>query len=127
MRLHSLINKGLKLGGRTQIVIFSGLLFSIFFSITLFCLPGHSGKVEASRQQTSSIKIKQRNPVVNEGNQIKLSVIDGNGQPVNGAFWQSGSPDIAQVDPNTGEVQGMKQGFATITARQAAKAVRSLL
>jgi hypothetical protein len=62
--------------------------------------------------------IKQRNPVVNEGNQITLTAIDSKGVIAKDIIWSSGSPDIAQVNPNTGEVTGIKQGFATITARQ---------
>lgn len=63
-----------------------------------------------------TIQIKQRNPVVNEGNQIRLTALDASGQPVSTVRWSSGSPDIAQVDVRTGEVQGIKQGFATVTA-----------
>ncbi|KAF0249065.1 MAG: NHL repeat containing protein, partial [bacterium] len=64
------------------------------------------------------IKIKQRNPVVNEGNQIVLSVINPSGQQVSDITWTSGSPDIATVDKGSGQVQGVKQGSATITAHK---------
>src|SRR6185436_17096290 len=59
-------------------------------------------------------------PVVNEGNQIKLILFDSNNQPVtNGVTFASGSPDIAAVDPQSGMVTGKLFGFATITARTA--------
>lgn len=63
-------------------------------------------------------RIKQRNPVVNEGNQITLNAVDASGRPVSGVIWQTGSPDIAAVDATSGRVLGIKQGFATITARK---------
>ncbi|MBI4850203.1 MAG: IPT/TIG domain-containing protein [Acidobacteria bacterium] len=63
-----------------------------------------------------NLLIKQRNPVVNEGNLITLTAIDISGNNVTGTRWSSGSPDVAQVNPLTGEVTGIKQGFATITA-----------
>lgn len=67
--------------------------------------------------EQNTLRIKQRNPVVNEGNRIKLSVIDSNGNPINnGIIWQSGSPDVASIDPTSGEIIGVKSGFATITA-----------
>jgi sugar lactone lactonase YvrE len=72
----------------------------------------------SSSAQQSGFRIKQRNPVVNEGNRINLTAVDLNGKPINSITWESGSPDIAQVDPNSGEVRGIKQGFATVTARQ---------
>ncbi|MBX7218617.1 MAG: Ig-like domain-containing protein [Blastocatellia bacterium] len=62
-----------------------------------------------------ALSIKQRNPVVNEGNQIGLTAIDAAGKTVSNVTWASGSPDIAQVDPKTGTVTGVRQGFATIT------------
>lgn len=71
--------------------------------------------------------IKQRNPVVNEGNQITLTAIDSKGVIAKDIIWSSGSPDIAQVNPNTGEVTGIKQGFATITARQDGQSVSTFL
>lgn len=64
----------------------------------------------------STIEIRQRNPVVNEGNQIQLTVIDANGQSPDDIRWTSGSPDIAHIDPQTGVISGVRQGFATITA-----------
>lgn len=71
--------------------------------------------VKAAEQQFS---IKQRKPVVNEGRQILLNTIDSSGRMItDGVTWESGSPDIAQVNPTTGEVFGVKTGFATITAR----------
>ncbi|MBI4749960.1 MAG: IPT/TIG domain-containing protein [Acidobacteria bacterium] len=72
--------------------------------------------MRSTQADTASIKIKQRNPVVNEGNKIRLTAIDGQGSPLSGVRWVSGSPEIAQVDSLTGEVQGLERGFATITA-----------
>src|SRR5438876_2343071 len=67
--------------------------------------------------QSPSLQIKERNPVVNEGNQIRLTAIDSNGQPVPGVTFESGSPDIVSVN-SQGMVTGIKQGFATVTARE---------
>src|SRR5262249_25931739 len=68
--------------------------------------------------QSSNLKIlgpdKKPNPVVNENNQINLIVTDANGQPVTGAMFESGSPEIAKVDAATGAVTGVMRGFATI-------------
>jgi streptogramin lyase len=72
----------------------------------------------ANVESATGLNIKQRNPVVNEGKQIKLTALDRNGNQVNDIVWSSGSPDIAQVEPKTGVVSGIKQGFATITAQQ---------
>jgi sugar lactone lactonase YvrE len=62
---------------------------------------------------------KKPNPVVNVGRQTALSVIDSDGRPVTDVSFQSGSPDVASIDPNTGTATGNMQGFATITARRA--------
>ncbi|MBX7220145.1 MAG: IPT/TIG domain-containing protein [Blastocatellia bacterium] len=59
--------------------------------------------------------IKQKNPVANEGSQISLTALESNGQPATGVIWSSGSPEIAQVDPQTGVVRGVQQGYATLT------------
>ncbi|MEW6730832.1 MAG: Ig-like domain-containing protein [Acidobacteriota bacterium] len=77
----------------------------------------------STETSSANFVIKQRNPVVNEGNHIKLSAIDLNGQPAEGVGWESGSPDIARVNPRTGEVEGVKKGFATITARRGNESV----
>ncbi|MFY9222647.1 MAG: Ig-like domain-containing protein [Blastocatellia bacterium] len=72
-----------------------------------------------SKAAENTFRIKQRNPVVNEGNRIVLTTVDSSGNNANeGTIWQSGSPDIAQVNPTTGEVSGIKSGFATITAQR---------
>ncbi|KAF0246359.1 MAG: hypothetical protein FD167_3467 [bacterium] len=69
------------------------------------------------KANTQSFQIKQKNPVVNEGNLITLTAIDSNGIALDSQIsWMSGSPDIAQVDLSTGQVSGIKTGFATITA-----------
>src|SRR5438876_12218355 len=65
--------------------------------------------------QSSSFRITNRLPVVNEGGQITLTVVDNFGNPVTGLTFQSGSPEVATVD-QTGTVFGVMQGFATITA-----------
>lgn len=67
----------------------------------------------------SNFKIKQKNPVVNENNRIVLSTIDSSGANINGGVaWSSGNNDVALVNPTTGEVLGVKTGFATITAKR---------
>lgn len=87
--------------------------------------PGTSGigMLSVVSRQNSAILIRERNPVVNEGNEISLSAIDFSGQPVTGVTWESGSPDIASVAPQTGRVTGVQQGFATITARRGTDSV----
>lgn len=74
-------------------------------------------------RQSSTIRIQQANPVVNEQRQLTLTATDTGGQPVTGVTWESGSPDIATVDPNTGVVSGIQRGFATITARRGSDSI----
>jgi hypothetical protein len=67
----------------------------------------------------SNFKIKQKNPVVNENNRIISSTVDSSGSNINGGVtWSSGNTDVALVNPTTGEVLGVKIGFATITAKR---------
>src|SRR5262249_14385006 len=73
--------------------------------------------------QTQGLKIKEINPVVNENRAIALTAVDSNGQPVSGATFESGSPDIASVDSTTGMAKGVNRGFATITARRGSDSV----
>jgi sugar lactone lactonase YvrE len=68
--------------------------------------------------QGSNLKFQDPNPVVNEGGQLMLTATDGNGNPVSNVTFESGSPDIASVNPQTGMVIGVKSGVATITARR---------
>src|SRR5437773_9077676 len=72
--------------------------------------------------QNTNLKLvgpnRDPNPVVNEGRQLQLSVVDANGQAVSGVTFESGSPEIARVDAQTGMVTGVERGFATITARR---------
>ncbi|MBI4852924.1 MAG: Ig-like domain-containing protein [Acidobacteria bacterium] len=71
----------------------------------------------AIKANSRSFEIKQKSPVVNEGNQITLTAIDNSGNSLtNGVSWKSGSPDIAEIETTTGKVLGIKAGFATITA-----------
>lgn len=72
--------------------------------------------------QSSSIQLLGPNsetiPVVNTGGQIQLQVTDASGNPITGATFQSGSPEIATIDAQTGMVTGVKEGYTTITAQQ---------
>jgi sugar lactone lactonase YvrE len=68
--------------------------------------------------QSGGLRIKELNPVVNENNQITLTAVDSNGQPVTGVTWESGSTDVASVDSQAGNVRGVQRGFATVTARK---------
>src|SRR5262249_37537223 len=77
--------------------------------------------------QTAGIKIKEQNPVVNEGNTITLTAVDSNGQPVTGVTWESGSPEIAGVDSASGMVRGVLQGYATVTARRGSDSVSTFV
>lgn len=67
------------------------------------------------------------NPVVNEGNRLQLNVVNQAGQPVAGARFESGSPEVASVDPQTGIVTGVQRGFATITATTPAGTVSNFV
>jgi sugar lactone lactonase YvrE len=87
----------------------------------------HSSSSFSPLLQNSSIRFKDSNPVVNENKQITLTAVDFNGQPVNGVMYESGSPDIASVDPLTGTVTGVKQGFATITAKMGSDSVSTFV
>src|SRR5262249_16064375 len=49
------------------------------------------------------------------------------GQPVTGAMFESGSPEIAKVDAVTGAVTGVMRGFATITARRGSDSVSAFV
>lgn len=91
-------------------------IFACIFCLVLVIGGAAGAKPASSLADSSTIKIKQRNPVVNEGNQIQLTVVDANGQSPDDVRWGSGSPDIARIDPQTGVVSGVRQGFATITA-----------
>lgn len=91
-------------------------IFACIFCLVLMIGGAAGAKPASSLADSSTIKIKQRNPVVNEGNQIQLTVVDANGQSPDDVRWGSGSPDIARIDPQTGVVSGVRQGFATITA-----------
>ncbi|MEW6729956.1 MAG: SMP-30/gluconolactonase/LRE family protein [Acidobacteriota bacterium] len=57
------------------------------------------------------------NPVVNQGGNITVAVLNGQDQ-VRDVRFESGSPDIVTVDSTTGQLTGIKRGFATITARR---------
>ena len=99
-------------------VLFSLFLISFFPENNIF-FPEKYFNIISKATGQSTLRIKQRNPVVNEGNRIKLSVIDNNGNTINdGVMWQSGRPDIATIELTTGEILGVKSGFATITATQ---------
>jgi len=72
-----------------------------------------------SKAAEQEFRIKQKNPVVNEGNRIILTTVDKTGTNINsGVTWASGNQDVALVNPTTGEVTARKTGFATITARR---------
>ncbi len=95
--------------------LISLLLINSLCSINKLFLPKYLTQV--SKASTNNFKIKQRNPVVNEGNRIQLSVVSKDGKNITeGIMWRSGSPDIAAINATTGEVFGLKSGFATITA-----------
>lgn len=79
-------------------------------------LSGSIIKASLNNATSTSFRIKQRNPVVNEKRRLKLTAVDINGKAVEGVSWSSGSSDIASIDSQSGEVTGNLQGFATITA-----------
>ncbi|HMZ78775.1 MAG TPA: Ig-like domain-containing protein, partial [Acidobacteriota bacterium] len=106
----------------------------IFGAVTLSTLsfhpfPTHSAsyptvsRTRTQPRQAGNIRIQQANPVVNEQRQLSLTATDASGQPITGVTWESGSPDIASVDPNTGVVSGIQRGFATITARRGSDSI----
>ncbi|MCS6884735.1 MAG: IPT/TIG domain-containing protein [Acidobacteriota bacterium] len=77
--------------------------------------------------EQAGVKFKDEFPVVNEGNKLRLSIVDSNGQTVPGYTFESGSPEIASVDPATGEVTGVAQGYATITARSGSTSISTFV
>src|SRR5688572_10707782 len=86
----------------------------------------------APLQTSSSLRIVgadgRPNPVVNENNQLKLTVLDASARPVNdGLTFSSGSPEIASVDAQTGMVSGRSRGFATITVKRGNESVSSFV
>src|ERR1051326_3073775 len=91
----------------------------ILILLAIFSLPAQMPGGQPSAQ-SANLKIVgangDANPVVNEANQIKVSVVDANGMPVSGVTFETDSPDIATID-SSGNVTGVQQGYATITAR----------
>lgn len=110
------------------------LLFVYFLPLTILLMPASVAYLKslhpsalATFQSTTQIKFVQENPVVNEGNQITVMVSDMNGQALSGVTFESGSPEIASVDPSTGVVMGVAQGFATVTARMGGNSVSTFV
>lgn len=109
-----------------SLLIIGALTISTF---SFHPFPTHSAssptvsRTRTQPRQTGNIRIQQANPVVNEQRQLTLTATDTGGQPVTGVSWESGSPDIAMVDPNTGVVSGIQRGFATITARRGSDSI----
>ncbi len=119
---------------KTKTVIMAVLIVTSFFTIvqkaslnTNNTNNKHTFTHNETKYVSQNLLIKQRNPVVNEGNQITLTAIDSNGAIAKGIIWSSGSPDIVEVNPNTGEVSGIKQGFATITASQNGESISTFV
>ena len=109
-----------------SLLIIGALTISTF---SFHPFPTHSAsyptvnRTRTQPRQAGNIRIQQANPVVNEQRQLTLTATDTGGQPVTGVTWESGSPDIATVDPNTGVVSGSQRGFATITARRGSDSI----
>src|SRR5437870_7390524 len=91
----------------SRLFLIIAVLFIVQLTITPMALP------TATADQISKIKIlgpnNDPNPVMNENKRIQLIAVDINGKPLTDATFQSGSPDIAQVDPQTGMVIGIQQ------------------
>lgn len=89
--------------------------------LLILCVAGAMGLfLQRSKAFQSGLRLvgpnNDTNPVVNEGNKLQLTVVDQAGQPISGARFESGSPEVASVDAQTGVVTGLQRGFATITA-----------
>ncbi|MBI4854996.1 MAG: Ig-like domain-containing protein [Acidobacteria bacterium] len=104
------------------IVIFAILLTSSLFSKTAY-LSTKTANLNPVYPtfQSSGLKLlgpnNDPNPVVNKNNQLKVTVVDANNQPISSnVTYESDSPDIATVDLN-GMVKGIQAGYATITAQ----------
>lgn len=99
------------------------ILFLILFGTALF--------LEQTEAFQSGLQLvgpgNDPNPVVNEGNRVQLAVVDQAGRPVAGARFESGSPEVASVDAQTGMVTGLQRGFATITATTPAGTVSNFI
>jgi sugar lactone lactonase YvrE len=98
------------------------LRYFLFSILILMVLAGSTTKFINAADQISAIKIlgpdNDPNPVVNQDGQIQLIAVDEDGKALTGVTFGSGSPDVAQVDQNTGLVRGIERGFATVTARR---------
>src|SRR5947207_3806399 len=96
-----------------------------------FIMPQTVHLSATSAAQSTNLKLvgpnRDPNPVVNEGRQLQLSVVDANGQAVSGVTFESGSREIARVDAQTGMVTGVERGFATITARRGNESISAFL
>ncbi|MBI4750907.1 MAG: IPT/TIG domain-containing protein [Acidobacteria bacterium] len=88
---------------------------------SVFWVPASLTSASFLPLQSASFSIVERTPVVNEGNQLRLTVIDATGQPISGVVWESGSPEIVTVESQTGVLHGVLQGVATVTARRNAE------
>ncbi|MBX7221995.1 MAG: Ig-like domain-containing protein [Blastocatellia bacterium] len=115
-------NKGSAVWRRSS---FPGWFFTLVSLVSLVYFSQNS--IRTASAQSTKITIQQRNPVVNENRQLQLNALDANGQPAAGVRWESGSPEIASVDPVTGLITGVRSGFATITARSSAASVSTFV
>lgn len=91
-----------------------------------------SNRTATSFKAAASFKITGPNgddiPVVNEGKSLGLKLVDSNGNPMtSGAKFETDSPDIISIDPDSGQVQGKMRGFATVTARIGSDSVSAFL
>src|ERR1044071_2434074 len=81
--------------------------------------------------QSSNLTIlgpqKEKNLVVNEDGNLGLTVIDADGKVVTDVTFESGSPDIAAINSQTGMMTGRQRGFATITARRGNESVSTFV
>lgn len=105
------------------ILIFTSILvlFNIFSSSTAYLYSYPNFKPNYLPRAAVNLKITGPNgdavPVVNEGKNLMLKVVDSAGNSINGAKFETDSPDVVNIDPSTGQAQGLTRGFATITAR----------
>ncbi|MBL8149568.1 MAG: Ig-like domain-containing protein, partial [Blastocatellia bacterium] len=107
------------------------ILLSLLLLPKISYLGSTRSNTDVTLQQVSTLGIlgpnSDPNPVVNEGRQIQLSVTNSAGQIQTGFTFESGSPDIAQVDPQTGIVSGRQRGFVTITARRGSDTISNFV
>lgn len=111
---------------KTLLIAFWGI-YSITSSIAY--LNSNPKRLQPAQAMSLALVGSDRdpNPVVNENKSLQLLLVDSAGQVLQGATFESGSPEVARVDSQTGVVTGVQRGFATITAHFGGQSVSNFI